>query len=52
MEILAEESELGTWKCPICNLENTIFLIKDEPLPDELQCSFCNHESGLIDWKF
>lgn len=30
--------------------ENASFLVEREPLPDELQCSFCGHESGLIRW--
>lgn len=48
----AEETTLITWECPECTATNTIFLIENELLPKELQCSFCNHKSGLIDWKF
>lgn len=48
----AKEMTLATWECPICGLENTDFLIKDQLLSDELQCSFCDHESGLIKWLF
>ncbi len=50
MKVLAKKTQILTWKCPICEVENTIFLIKGEQLPDELQCSFCNHESDLINW--
>jgi len=48
--VLVEETALATWVCPICGLENTSFLIEGEPLPDELHCSFCEHESGSINW--
>jgi len=49
---MIEETVLAIWECPICGLENTSFLIEGESLPDELQCSFCGHESGLIKWFF
>jgi len=50
--MIATETTLATWECPICGLKNTDFLIEGQPLPDELQCSFCGHESDLIDWEF
>lgn len=50
MKVKAEKTALATWECPICNAENTEFLLEDKNLPDELQCSFCGHESGLIRW--
>lgn len=50
MEVVAKETALSTWECPICNAENTEFLVEGKRLPDELQCSFCGHESGLIRW--
>ncbi len=50
MKILAKETTQAVWTCPICGLENVEFLIEGCSLPDELQCSFCNHESGLIKW--
>ena len=46
----ATETVLATWECPICELDNTEFLIEGQSLSDELQCSFCEHESGFIDW--
>ena len=50
MKILAKETILATWKCPVCESENTEFLVEGQSLSKELQCSFCNHESGLIEW--
>ena len=42
---------MGTWECPECGIENEIFLEEGVPLPDELACDFCDHESGLIKWE-
>jgi len=48
--MVAAETALATWMCPICGLENTDFLVEGQSLPDELCCSFCGHESGPIKW--
>ena len=41
---------LVDWDCPICGVTNKIFLTEGKPLPDELDCSFCDHESGKRSW--
>lgn len=50
--MLAEESEMCTWVCPDCGVKNEEFILEGEQLPpDELDCDFCGHESGPIDWE-
>ena len=51
MVVLAKETALVIWECPICEMDNTEFLIGGQSLPDRLCCSFCGHESGLINWE-
>ena len=49
-KIMIKETALGTWECPECFCDNSFFLVKGELLPNELNCSFCSHESGEIVW--
>ena len=48
--MLASMTVMVEWDCPICEISNLIFLVEGEPLPEELDCSFCDHESGKIKW--
>ena len=48
--VLAHSTEAVTWECPVCHIDNDDFLFEGEPLPPELCCDFCGHESGLIEW--
>ncbi len=49
--MLAHQTGLVDWDCPECGIPNSIFLVEGESLPDELDCSFCEHESGKITWE-
>lgn len=51
MEVKAGKTAIWTWTCPECGIDNEHFLTEDELLPNELDCDFCPHESGLIDWS-
>ena len=51
-KVKAKDTEIGRWKCPICGAENPEILIKDEELPEYLECPKCGHKSGKIDWLF
>jgi len=48
--VVVKETALVTWECPICFIDNTYYLIEQKPLPDELECAFCSHKSGKIEW--
>lgn len=44
------ETTIGFWECPDCFCKNSIFLTEGELLPEELDCDFCCHKSGEIEW--
>ncbi len=48
----AKKTQNLTWVCPDCKLENNIFFIEGEILPDVIECSFCNHVSPELEWEW